>query len=75
MSDLIAAVATGDTRSAIGIIRLSGEGAIDCVDAVFRAISGRKMADTPSNKLVYGGIYDENGGLLDMGLCFAARAP
>ncbi len=75
MSDLIAAVATGAARSAIGIIRLSGEGAIDCVDAVFRAASGRKMADTPSNKLVYGGIYDENGGLLDMGLCFVARAP
>ena len=75
MSDLIAAVATGNVRSAIGVIRLSGEGAVACVDSVFRAGSGRKMADTPSRRLVYGGVYGQNGALLDMCLCTVSRAP
>ena len=75
MSELIAAVATGTVRSAIGIIRLSGDGAIDCVDRVFRARSRRKMADTQSNKLIYGGVYDKNGALLDTCMCTVSRAP
>lgn len=75
MSDLIAAVATGSVRSAIGVIRLSGDGAVGCVDGVFRARSGRKMADTASNRLVYGGIYDKDGALLDTALCTVSRAP
>ena len=75
MGDLIAAIATGAVRSAIGIIRLSGEGAIACVDRVFRARSGKRLADTCSNKLVYGGVYDKKGALLDTGLCTVSRAP
>ncbi len=75
MSDLIAAVATGPVRSAIGVIRLSGEGAIDCADRVFRAKSGRKMADTASNKLIYGEIHNKNGETLDTALCTVSRAP
>ena len=75
MSDLIAAVATGNVRSAIGVIRLSGEGAVACVDGVFRARSGRKMADTPSNRLVYGDVYGRGGAVLDTCLCTVSRAP
>ncbi len=75
MSELIAAVATGPVRSAIGVIRLSGEGAALCVDRVFRAKSGKKMADTAPNRLVYGGIYDKTGALLDTALCTVSRAP
>ena len=75
MSDLIAAIATGSARSAIGVIRLSGEGAIACADSVFRAKSGRKMAETPSNKLIYGEIHGQNGALLDTCLCTVSRAP
>ena len=75
MSDLIAAVATGPVRSAIGVIRLSGEGAIECADRVFRAKSGKKMADTASNRLLYGTICDRSGAVLDTALCTVARAP
>ncbi len=75
MGELIAAIATGAVRSAIGIIRLSGEGAIACVDRVFRARSGKRLTDTCSNKLVYGGVYDSTGALLDTGLCTVSRAP
>ena len=75
MSELIAAAATGNVRSAIGVIRLSGRGAIQCADRVFRAKNGRKMADTASNKLVYGEIYDGTGALLDTALCTVSRAP
>ncbi len=75
MSELIAAVATGPVRAAVGIVRLSGEGAIDCVDRVFRARRGRKMADTPPGRSVYGGVYGADGALLDTCLCTVSRAP
>ncbi len=75
MSELIAAPATGRGVSAIGVIRLSGEGAIEAVDRVFKARSGRPMASAPDRKLVYGGVYDAAGALLDMCLCTVSRGP
>lgn len=75
MSELIAAPATGRGVSAIGIIRLSGDGAIAAVDRLFHAVSGKKMADTPSRSLVYGALRDASGALLDMCLCTVSRAP
>ena len=36
MSDTIAAVATGNVLSAIGILRLSGDGCIEAAGQVFR---------------------------------------
>ena len=35
MSDTIAAIATGNVVSAIGIVRVSGDGALTAADAVF----------------------------------------
>ena len=75
MSDTIAALATGAQVSAIGIVRLSGERAIELADALFRAQSGRAMADCPPRTLVYGELHDRKGALLDLCLCTVSRAP
>lgn len=75
MSDLIAAVATGAQVSAIGIVRLSGEGAIDLADALFRPQSGRPMREAEPRTLVYGALYTRAGELLDLCLCTVSRAP
>ena len=37
MSELIAAISTPAVPSAIGVLRLSGPGAAECADKVFRA--------------------------------------
>ena len=75
MSDTIAAIATGSQVAAIGIIRLSGERAIDIVDSLFFPASGKAMRDSGSRKLVYGSLRDRKGELLDLCLCTISRAP
>ena len=50
MSDTIAAIATGNSISAIGIIRISGSEAISAADRIFRAKSGIIMAETIDRK-------------------------
>jgi len=57
-TDLIAAVATGSARTAIGIIRLSGAGAAACAGRLFRAAGKQPLAAYPPRKLVYGVLLD-----------------
>ena len=66
--DLIAAIATGSAATAIGIIRLSGDGCFAACDRVFRPRNGRPFADQPSHKMVFGEILDETGAVIDQGL-------
>ena len=47
MSHVIAAVSTGASVSAIGIIRLSGDGCIAAADKVFTLNSGKSLGDSP----------------------------
>ncbi|MFR3291296.1 MAG: hypothetical protein ACLTSG_14250 [Lachnospiraceae bacterium] len=76
MSDTIAAIATGGTISAIGIVRVSGPGALAAADAVFRPADGRPMSAHADRLLVYGRLLDARGRVLDLCLCTAlSRAP
>lgn len=73
MAELIAAVATGGSRSAVGIVRLSGPGAADCAGAVFSAASGRPLREYPPRQLVYGALVDAAGETIDR--CLATWSP
>lgn len=75
MSDTIAAIATGNVMSAIGIIRLSGDKAIDIASAVFSPSSGRKLSDYQDRTLVLGVLHSSEGDILDNCLCTISRAP
>lgn len=75
MADTIAAVATGAQVSAIGIVRLSGEKALAVADALFRPLAGKPMAERADRTLVFGGLHDAGGRLLDRCLCTISRAP
>ena len=55
-SDTICAIATGMGQSAIGIIRISGEDAIEKADKIFRG--KRKLSELQSFTASFGGIYD-----------------
>ncbi len=52
MSHPIAAVSTGNQVSAIGILRLSGEGCIAIAGQVFQPNSGTPLTQAPSRKLL-----------------------
>ena len=75
MPDTIAAVATGAQVAAIGILRLSGPKSHEIVNTLFRPASGKQMLDYEDRKLVYGGLYDADGSLLDLCMCTVSHAP
>ena len=57
-TDTIAAIATALSPSGIGIIRISGDEAIETADRIFRSKSGKKIAEVDSHTIHYGFIYD-----------------
>lgn len=60
MEDTIAAISSAVSESGIGIIRISGEGALDIADRVYRSKSGKKkLKEAASHTIHYGYIYDE----------------
>ena len=71
--DVIAAIATGGNPTAIGIVRVSGEGCFALCEKVFRAVNGRTFADQETRKMVYGEMLDSQGRVIDQGL--AVRFP
>ena len=75
MSETIAAIATGAQVAAIGIVRLSGDDAHRIAAALFRPASGKKLTDYEDRRLVYGGVHDTDGALLDLGLATLSRGP
>lgn len=73
--ELIAAIATGAARCAIGVIRLSGIGAARCAGAVFRGADGRALAEHSPRTLVYGTLSDREGREIDQVLATWSPAP
>ncbi len=75
MSHPIAAVSTGNQVSAIGILRLSGEGCIAIASQVFQPNSGTPLTQAPSRKLLLGRLLDKQGRLIDSCCAIVCRAP
>ena len=50
MSHVIAAVSTGNQISAIGILRLTGDGCADVAGAVFTLNNGKPLKEAPNDK-------------------------
>ena len=71
--DPIAAIATGHSPTAIGIVRVSGEGCFACCDRVFRARNGRPFSQQEPRKMVFGEMLDSQGRVIDRGR--AVRVP
>ena len=73
MSQIIAAVSTGMAVSAIGIIRMTGEGCAEVAQKVFTRINGKPLTDAPERKLVLGDLHDAQGRVIDQ--CCAVYTP
>ena len=71
--DVIAAIATGGAATAIGIVRVSGDGCFALCEQVFRAANGRPFADQEPRKMAFGEMLDREGRVIDRGL--AVRFP
>ncbi|MBQ1264271.1 MAG: tRNA uridine-5-carboxymethylaminomethyl(34) synthesis GTPase MnmE [Oscillospiraceae bacterium] len=75
MSDVIAAISTGLVRSAIGILRMSGNGCIEVADRVFSAQNGKPLTQAKAHTLILGQLCDEYGRVIDQCVAVIARAP
>ena len=75
MSSVIAAVSTGNQVSAIGILRLSGEGCARIAGKVFTLNSGIPLWEAPNRKLVLGTLKDTKGRTIDQCMAVYTRAP
>lgn len=75
MSDIIAAIATGSSLGAIGIIRISGPGCAQVVDKVFFPNNGRKISDIAPGRMTLGKLCDRDGRMIDECMCFTSKAP
>ncbi len=75
MSHTIAAVSTGNVVSAIGIIRLTGDGCIEIANRVFTLNHGKPLAEAPERKLMLGQLHDKSGRVIDSGCAIVSRGP
>lgn len=74
-TDTIAAIATAMSDSGIGIIRISGDEAIEIADRIYRSKSGKKrLTEVESHTIHYGFIYNENE-LVDEVMVAVMKAP
>lgn len=75
MSSVIAAVSTGRQVSAIGILRLTGDGCAQVAGKVFTLNSRTPLWEAPNRKLVLGTLQDRQGRVIDQCMAVYTRAP
>ncbi|EYB69774.1 tRNA modification GTPase TrmE [Deinococcus phoenicis] len=73
LSDTIAAIATAPGSAGVGIVRVSGPGALRVADGVFRG--QRRPSATRAGRFLFGQLVAGDGEVLDEGLCLVFRGP
>ncbi|MFH1385280.1 MAG: tRNA uridine-5-carboxymethylaminomethyl(34) synthesis GTPase MnmE [Candidatus Omnitrophota bacterium] len=73
--DTICAISTPIGEGGIGIVRLSGDNAIQIVDSIFKPKSKINFLSVPSHTIHYGHIVDNNNTIIDEVLVCLYRAP
>ena len=75
MSHVIAAISTGLSVSAIGILRLTGDGCAEVAGKVFALNNGKPLAEAPNRKLMLGLLHDKTGRVIDQCVAVYTRSP
>lgn len=73
-SKTIAAIASASGEGALGVIRISGEKAIEIADSVFSSVSGKSLKELKGYTAAYGEIKDEET-RLDDAVALVFKAP
>jgi len=74
LAETIAAIATGNSVSGIGVIRISGDSAIEIADRVFKPADGTSLSDLKGYRAKYGNVYS-GGEAFDNAVATVFRAP
>lgn len=75
LNDTIAAIATGVGESGIGIVRLSGQGALKVADKIFLSKDGNKASSFKAYTVHYGWVFSDPDKVIDEVLLTVMRAP
>ena len=75
MSYTIAAISTGLSVSAIGIIRLTGDDCIAIADKVIALNCKKSLTEAPNRKLLLADLHDKEGRIIDAICVVVARGP
>ena len=75
MSQVIAAVSTGTQISAIGILRMSGDGCGEIAEKVFTLNSGMPLTQAPNRKLMLGTLRDKDNRIIDQCMAVYTKGP
>ena len=73
--DTISAISTVIGEAGIGIVRMSGERAIEIADKIFQSIDGKKLIDIEVKNMKVGKILDSNGDIIDEAIVLVMRSP
>ena len=73
-NDTIAAISTAQGAGGIGVIRISGDNAIDIADRVFKGVNKKPLSEYEGYKAGFGYIYDGDE-KLDEAVALVFRAP
>lgn len=75
MSYTIAAISTGNSVSAIGILRLTGDNCAEIAGSVFTLNNGDLLTNAQNRKLMLGTLKDKHGRIIDQCMAVYTRAP
>ena len=70
----IAAISTGRAPGGIGVVRISGENAIEIGDKIFSSFNNKKLCEIDGYSALYGKAIDKNGNI-DNVVALLFRAP
>ncbi|HYG58894.1 MAG TPA: tRNA uridine-5-carboxymethylaminomethyl(34) synthesis GTPase MnmE, partial [Symbiobacteriaceae bacterium] len=73
--DTIAAIATGLGEGGIGIVRISGPGAMQTGERVFRPRRGAGLAQRRTHTVAYGWVVAQAGEVIDEAMAIVMRGP
>ena len=74
METTIAAISTPKGIGGMGVIRISGENALETADSIFESVSGKKVTNMKGYTASYGKITD-NGEIIDEAVVLVFREP
>ena len=63
LDDTIAAIATAQQPSGLGVIRISGPKALAAAELIFRSSGAVALSEAPSHQFRHGWIADAEGGV------------
>ncbi len=72
--ETVAAISTAQGQGGIGVIRISGDKAVEIADKVFKSVGGKCLAEIPGYNALFGHVYS-NGEIIDEVVALKFVAP